>query len=117
MKKWIIIMLILILMFTTIAYTQECGPSCPVCSGGGVSSGSLGRMLIKQTRARLLENSRELLENAVQKITKCKVISMHTDISTKKGERIIIFILNEDLEKKMDSSINKKIIDKQIQNS
>ncbi len=68
-----------------------------------------GRMLVKQTRARLLENSRELLDNAVQKITNCKVISMHTDISTKKGERIIIFILNIDLEKKMDSLLNKKL--------
>ena len=41
MKKRIIITLILILGFTTIAYSQECGPSCPVCSGGGESSGSL----------------------------------------------------------------------------
>ena len=67
-----------------------------------------GRMLVKQTRARLLEDSRELLENAVQKITNCKVISMHTDISTKKGERIIVFILNKDLEEKIDPSLKKK---------
>ncbi len=56
-----------------------------------------GRMLVKQTRVRLLESSRELLDNAVEKITNCRVISMHTDISTKKGERIIIFILNKKL--------------------
>ncbi len=66
-----------------------------------------GRMLVKQTRALLLENSRELLENAIQEITNCKIISMHTDISTKKGERIIVFILDKDLEKKMDSLLNK----------
>ncbi len=67
-----------------------------------------GRMLVKQTRARLLENSRELLENAVETITNCRVNSMHTDISTRKGERIIIFILNEDLEKELDSLSDKK---------
>ena len=69
-----------------------------------------GRMLIKQTRARLLESSRELLENVIQEMTNCEVISMHTDISKKKGERIIIFILNEDLEEKLNSTSNEKVI-------
>ena len=63
-----------------------------------------GKLLIKQTRARLLEGSRKILEEIVQNITGSKIISLHTDISTKTGERIIIFSLNEDLEDKLHAN-------------
>jgi len=59
-----------------------------------------GRMLVKQTRVRLLENSRSMLEENIEDITGAKVISMHTDISTKTGERIIVFTMNHSLEYK-----------------
>lgn len=57
-----------------------------------------GIVLIKQTRHRLLENARDLLHKIIQDITGTKVISLHTDISTASGERIIVFTLNKDLE-------------------
>lgn len=57
-----------------------------------------GADLIKRTRVRLLENARYLLETIINNITGCHVISLHSDISTKIGERIIIFILNKNLE-------------------
>ncbi len=47
MKKWVIFMLMVTFGFTTVAYSQECGPSCPVCSGGGVSSS--GSLLAKKS--------------------------------------------------------------------
>jgi len=59
-----------------------------------------GAELIKKTRMQLLEGARVLLESIVSDITKCQVRSLHTDISTKTGERIIIFTLEQDLEVK-----------------
>lgn len=59
-----------------------------------------GAKLVKKTRMQLLESARALLENVVLDITGCHVKSMHTDISTKTGERVIIFILDQNLENK-----------------
>ena len=53
-----------------------------------------GRDLIKQVRIELLEKGRPLLESAILKITGIKIVSLHTDISVKTGERIIIFTLD-----------------------
>lgn len=53
-----------------------------------------GRDQIKQMRITLLEEGRPLLEAVVESITGKKVISMHTDISTVTGERIVVFTLN-----------------------
>ena len=52
-----------------------------------------GRMLIKQLRIELLEKGRPLLEAIVRDVLGQKVRSLHTDISTRTGERIIIFTL------------------------
>lgn len=73
-----------------------------------------GKLLVKQTRIRLLENSRNILEVLIQKITgsQIKVITMHTDISTKTGERIVVFTLNENLEEKFRRTDRRKIIEK-----
>jgi uncharacterized protein YbcI len=53
-----------------------------------------GRELIKQVRIELLEKGRPLLESAIQSITKREVKSLHTDISTATGERVILFTLD-----------------------
>ena len=58
-----------------------------------------GRELIKKVRASLLENAKDLLSRAIKDIVGLDVISMHTDISTQTGERIIIFILAETIDK------------------
>ena len=55
--------------------------------------GSKGRELIKQVRIELLEKGRPLLESAIETITRRNVKSLHTDISTSTGERIILFTL------------------------
>jgi uncharacterized protein YbcI len=59
-----------------------------------------GMNLIKKIRSNLLEQGRELLVDLIEKMTGLKVISLHTDISTKTGERMIIFSLNESLEER-----------------
>lgn len=53
-----------------------------------------GRALVKQVRIELLEGGRPALEAIVQDITGRKVVSLHTDVSTKTGERVIIFTLD-----------------------
>ena len=57
-----------------------------------------GRELIKQVRIELLENGKPLLEEAILKITGQKVRSLHTDISTSTGERVILFSLEGPVE-------------------
>jgi uncharacterized protein YbcI len=52
-----------------------------------------GRDLIKQLRIELIEHGRELLERAVSDILGVGIISLHTDISTRTGESIILFTL------------------------
>ena len=57
------------------------------------SNETTGRKLIKRVRTELLEKARPLLEQIIKDITGEKVKSLHTDISTVTGERVIIFTL------------------------
>lgn len=52
-----------------------------------------GRELIKRVRIALLEQGRPLLESTVEEIVGVKTRSLHTDISTVTGERVILFSL------------------------
>ena len=59
-----------------------------------------GHSLIKQVRRQLLEGSRSLLEAIVQEKTGSQIKSLHTDISVRNGERVIVFTMAEDLEER-----------------
>ena len=61
---------------------------------------SEGAKLIKNTRIELLSSGIALLGKIVFDITDCEVTSMHSDICTKTGEKIIAFILDRNLESK-----------------
>lgn len=65
-----------------------------------------GAELIKRTRFQFLNGAREILDNIVLRITGSKIISLHSDISTRNGERVIVFILDNDLEAQLKSKIN-----------
>lgn len=54
-----------------------------------------GRDLVKQTRTELLEKSRATLTPIIEGLTGRPVVSLHTDISVKRGERIILFTLGD----------------------
>jgi len=54
-----------------------------------------GRYLIKQMRQELIERGRPMLDFVIHDILKVKVVSLHTDISSKTGERIIVFTLED----------------------
>jgi len=62
-----------------------------------------GAELIKKLRMELLERAKTTLEETISGITGAQLVSMHTDISTRTGERIIIFVLDEDLAKSLKS--------------
>lgn len=61
-----------------------------------------GRKLVKQMRQVLREMYSHDFERIVEEFTKCKVLSSHSDISTKIGERIEVFIVDKDLEKSFE---------------
>jgi uncharacterized protein YbcI len=52
-----------------------------------------GRDLIKQVRLELIEHGRPLLEAVVRDILGVNVVSLHTDVSTRTGESVILFSL------------------------
>ncbi len=52
-----------------------------------------GRDLIKQTRIELLEKARPQLTALIEELTGQRIRSLHTDISVKTGERIILLTL------------------------
>jgi uncharacterized protein YbcI len=54
-----------------------------------------GRDLIKQVRIHLIETARPVLEAMVEKVTGSKVLSLHHDISTSTGEKVVLFTLAE----------------------
>ena len=62
-----------------------------------------GAELIKKTRVNLLEGAGALLGNIIADITGCAVKSLHSDISTKTGERVIIFTLDSEFGKTFDN--------------
>jgi uncharacterized protein YbcI len=59
---------------------------------------SRGRALIKQVRIEMIENSRHILETKIKEITRRKVKTLHIDISTVNGEKVIVFVLDRVLE-------------------
>ncbi|GAE36866.1 DUF2294 domain-containing protein [Halalkalibacter akibai] len=58
-----------------------------------------GRLSIKKIRSELVESGRDMLGNLIQELVGMEVTTFHTDISTKTGERIMLFRLASDLEK------------------
>ncbi len=61
-----------------------------------------GAALVKETRRRLFESSRTILETIVREIVGCNLISMHTDMSSKTGERVVVLTVDMSLDKKFE---------------
>ncbi len=56
-----------------------------------------GMILIKKLREQLVYQRRSELESIIYEATQAKVVSIHSDLSTKTGERIFIFITEKEL--------------------
>lgn len=62
-----------------------------------------GRVLVKETRRQLFESSIPLLKQIVQEITGADLVSLHTDMSSKTGERIVVLVTDEKLDAKFNT--------------
>jgi len=54
--------------------------------------------LIKKVRTALFENARLNLEEAIKSVISVNVISTYSDVSTKSGEKVIVIIVDQDIE-------------------
>jgi uncharacterized protein YbcI len=57
-----------------------------------------GQSLVKQFHQQMHEIARKELEAIIESHTGCKVTSIHSDVSTKTGEQMSIFVLDRSLE-------------------
>lgn len=57
-----------------------------------------GQSLVKQFHQQMHEIARRELEQIIEAHTSCKVTSIHSDVSTKTGEQMSIFVLDRNLE-------------------
>jgi uncharacterized protein YbcI len=62
-----------------------------------------GLLSVKKIRSDLVEMGKEELNRIIKELTDEEVLTFHTDISTKTGERIMIFKLSSDMEKKLST--------------
>ncbi len=65
-----------------------------------LAESSDGKNLVKETRRQLFESSRNLIEEMVDEIVGVKVISLHTDMSSRTGERVVVLTMEENLQEK-----------------
>ena len=54
--------------------------------------------LIKKVRTALFENARHDLEEAIKSVIDAEVISTYSDVSTKTGEKIIVIVMDKNIE-------------------
>lgn len=57
-----------------------------------------GIELVKKMRRTLFENSRQELERAISRVIDVNIISTHSDVSTQTGEKIIILVVDKNLQ-------------------
>ncbi len=57
-----------------------------------------GSVLVKEMRRQLFESAREILADMVTTIVGCHLISLHTDMSTRTGERVVVLTVDKNFE-------------------
>ncbi|MFW6022981.1 MAG: DUF2294 domain-containing protein [Halanaerobiaceae bacterium] len=56
--------------------------------------------LIKKVRTLLFENEEENFKKIIEDIIDSRIVSLHSDVSTRTGEKIIVLTMEDDLEEK-----------------
>jgi uncharacterized protein YbcI len=74
-----------------------------------LSSKRDGMLSVKRLRSDLVEAGREDLERMIGTITEERVLSFHTDLSTRSGERVMVFMLERNLEERLASKPNNRL--------
>ncbi|MEW5940149.1 MAG: DUF2294 domain-containing protein [Chloroflexota bacterium] len=59
---------------------------------------SEGQALVRETRRKLFEISRPIFEEMVEQIVGCNLVSFHSDMSAKTGERVIVLTVDANLD-------------------
>lgn len=67
-----------------------------------LAENSQGVELLKKVRVTLFESSRSYLEALVKEVVDVEIISTHSDVSTKTGEKIIVITVGENLEDRFE---------------
>lgn len=62
-----------------------------------------GVELLKRVRTMLFEENTDLLERTISDIVSSAVTSMHSDVSTRTGEKVIIFTVQDNLEERFQT--------------
>jgi uncharacterized protein YbcI len=57
-----------------------------------------GQALLKETRRKLFESSIAIFEELVAKTLGCTLVSFHTDLSTRTGERVLVLTVDKNLD-------------------
>jgi uncharacterized protein YbcI len=57
-----------------------------------------GQALLKETRRQLFESSIAIFQEMIAKTIGCTLVSLHTDISSKTGERVIVLTTDTNLD-------------------
>jgi len=73
------------------------------------SSNVRSSYLLKQVRNELLSDNRPILEALLKDIVNAEVVSVHTDISTKTGERVIVITFDRKIETDGNGRIQSKL--------
>lgn len=66
-----------------------------------LAENSQGVELLKKVRTTLFESSRSFLETLIKEVVDVEIISTHSDVSTKTGEKIIVITVGENLEERI----------------
>ncbi|NSW89985.1 MAG: DUF2294 domain-containing protein [Firmicutes bacterium] len=66
-----------------------------------LAENSQGIELVKKVRNTLFESAREHLESLIKQVVDVNIVSTHSDVSTKTGEKIIVITVDENLEEKL----------------
>lgn len=61
-----------------------------------------GVELVKKARTMLFENAEEYFKKLINEVIDIDIVSIHSDVSTKTGEKVILITVNGNLEKEFE---------------
>lgn len=65
-----------------------------------LAESSQGVELLKRVRTTLFEGAKEYLERLIKEVIDVDIVSIHSDVSTRTGEKVIILTVEEGIESK-----------------
>jgi len=66
-----------------------------------IADNNQGIKLVKDMRTALFENTRDYLQELIKEIVNVRVVSTHSDVSTKTGEKVIVLTVDCDIDERI----------------